>query len=59
MGALLEEYEALAALRDLCVQAELARPPAAALRGDLATLYDQRFVFFPFLIIFIILILIH
>lgn len=46
MGALLEEYEALAALRDLCVQAELARPPAAALRGDLATLYDQRFVFF-------------
>lgn len=57
VGALLEEYEALAALRDLCVQAELARPPAAALRGDLATLYDQRF--FIYKILCYILIFLH
>lgn len=42
LGGLLEEYEALAALKDLCVQAELARPPAATYKQDLSTLYDFK-----------------
>jgi len=42
LGALLEEYEALAALKDLCVQAELARPPAATYKQDLSNLYDMK-----------------
>lgn len=42
-GALLEEYEALAALKDLHVQAELARPPAATFKQDLSTLYDYKY----------------
>ncbi|XP_023288554.1 BTB/POZ domain-containing protein 7 isoform X2 [Orussus abietinus] len=41
-GALLEEYEALAALKDLHVQAELARPPATTFKQDLSTLYDYK-----------------
>lgn len=41
--ALLEEYEALAALKDLSVQAELARPPAATFKQDLSTLYDHKY----------------
>ncbi|XP_034935047.1 BTB/POZ domain-containing protein 7 [Chelonus insularis] len=41
-SALLEEYEALAALKDLHVQAELARPPAATFKQDLSTLYDYK-----------------
>ncbi|XP_017965969.1 BTB/POZ domain-containing protein 7 [Drosophila navojoa] len=40
LAALCEEFEALAALRDLSVQAELARPPAATYKQDLAALYD-------------------
>lgn len=40
--ALLEEYEALAALKDLHVQAELARPPAATYKQDLSMLYDYK-----------------
>lgn len=40
--ALLEEYEALAALKDLHVQAELARPPAATYKQDLSKLYDYK-----------------
>ncbi|KAG7199914.1 hypothetical protein KM043_014357 [Ampulex compressa] len=40
--ALLEEYEALAALKDLHVQAELARPPATTFKQDLSTLYDYK-----------------
>lgn len=40
--ALLEEYEALAALKDLHVQAELARPPAATFKQDLSMLYDYK-----------------
>lgn len=40
--ALLEEYEALAALKDLHVQAELARPPAATFKQDLSLLYDYK-----------------
>ncbi|KAJ8981490.1 hypothetical protein NQ317_007016 [Molorchus minor] len=43
IGALLEEYEALAALKDLCVQAELARPPAATFKQDLSALYDFKY----------------
>ncbi|XP_049844700.1 BTB/POZ domain-containing protein 7 [Schistocerca gregaria] len=43
VGALLEEYEALAALKDLSVQAELARPPAATYKQDLSTLYDFKY----------------
>lgn len=40
--ALLEEYEALAALKDLSVQAELARPPATTFKQDLSNLYDCK-----------------
>lgn len=43
IAALLEEYEALAALKDLCVQAELARPPAATFKQDLSALYDFKY----------------
>ncbi|XP_026463303.1 BTB/POZ domain-containing protein 7 isoform X2 [Ctenocephalides felis] len=42
VGALLEEYEALAALKDLSVQAELARPPATTFKQDLCTLFEQK-----------------
>ncbi|KAH8266987.1 hypothetical protein KR026_011888 [Drosophila bipectinata] len=42
LAALCEEFEALSALRDLSVQAELARPPAATYKQDLAALYDQN-----------------
>ncbi|KAH8238362.1 hypothetical protein KR032_005072 [Drosophila birchii] len=41
LAALCEEFEALSALRDLSVQAELARPPATTYKQDLAALYDQ------------------
>lgn len=34
LTSLLEEYEALAALKDLSVQAELARPPATTFKQD-------------------------
>ncbi|KAH8394123.1 hypothetical protein KR215_010229 [Drosophila sulfurigaster] len=40
LAALCEEFEALSALRDLSVQAELARPPATTYKQDLAALYD-------------------
>lgn len=43
LSGLLEEYEALAALKDLSVQAELARPPAATFKQDLCALYDYRY----------------
>ncbi|BES93865.1 BTB POZ domain-containing protein [Nesidiocoris tenuis] len=43
VAALLEEYEALAALKDLSVQAELARPPAATFKQDLSTLFDFKY----------------
>lgn len=39
---LLEEYEALSALKDLSMQAELARPPATTFKQDLSTLYDCK-----------------
>jgi len=42
ISSLLEEYEALAALKDLSVQAELARPPAATFKQDLSALYDYK-----------------
>lgn len=42
LSALLEEYESLAALKDLSVQAELARPPATTFKQDLASLYDYK-----------------
>lgn len=42
LAALCEEFEALAALRDLSVQAELARPPATTYKQDLAALFDLR-----------------
>nr|XP_018912412.1 PREDICTED: BTB/POZ domain-containing protein 7 [Bemisia tabaci] len=41
--ALIEEYEALAALKDLSMQAELARPPAATFKQDLSMLYDYKY----------------
>lgn len=40
--SLLEEYEALSALKDLSMQAELARQPATTFKGDLSTLYDCK-----------------
>lgn len=43
VAALLEEYEALAALKDLSVQAELARPPATTFKQDLSALYDYKY----------------
>ncbi|XP_031617998.1 BTB/POZ domain-containing protein 7 [Contarinia nasturtii] len=43
LASLLEEYEALAALKDLSVQAELARPPAATFKQDLSSLYDFKY----------------
>lgn len=43
VAALLEEYEALAALKDLSVQAELARPPATTFKQDLSALYDCKY----------------
>ncbi|RZF39979.1 hypothetical protein LSTR_LSTR002382 [Laodelphax striatellus] len=43
IASLLEEYEALAALKDLSMQAELARPPAATFKQDLSTLYDFKY----------------
>lgn len=43
LTSLLEEYEALAALKDLSVQAELARPPAATFKQDLSALYDFKY----------------
>lgn len=43
LTSLLEEYEALAALKDLAVQAELARPPATTFKQDLSSLYDFKY----------------
>ena len=40
--SLLEEYEALSALKDLSMQAELARPPATTFKQDLSTIYDCK-----------------
>lgn len=40
--SLLEEYESLSALKDLSMQAELARPPASTKKQDLSTLYDCK-----------------
>ncbi|XP_039498290.1 BTB/POZ domain-containing protein 7 [Drosophila santomea] len=42
LAALCEEFEALSALRDLSVQAELARPPAATFKQDLAAIYEKN-----------------
>ncbi|KAI8116725.1 BTB/POZ domain-containing protein 7 [Lucilia cuprina] len=42
LAALCEEYEALAALRDLSMQAELARPPATTYKQDLAALFETK-----------------
>jgi len=41
LNALVEEYDATAALKDLAVQADLARPPAATVKQDLARLLQQ------------------
>lgn len=43
VAALVEEYEALAALKDLSVQAELARAPATTYKQDLSALYDFQY----------------
>jgi BTB/POZ domain-containing protein 7 len=40
--SLLEEYEALSALKDLSMQSELSRPPATTFKQDLSTLYDCK-----------------
>ncbi|XP_053638043.1 BTB/POZ domain-containing protein 7 isoform X3 [Cherax quadricarinatus] len=41
--ALYEEYEASAALKDLTVQADLARPPAPTYKQDLSDLFDYKY----------------
>ncbi|XP_076037996.1 BTB/POZ domain-containing protein 7 isoform X2 [Oratosquilla oratoria] len=41
--ALWEEYEASAALKDLTVQANLARPPAPTYKQDLSDLFDYKY----------------
>lgn len=43
LAALLDEFESLSALKDLAVQAELARPPATTFKQDLSALYDSRY----------------
>ncbi|XP_046551868.1 BTB/POZ domain-containing protein 7-like [Haliotis rubra] len=43
ISALVHEYEALAALKELAAAASLARPIAHTLRQDLATLYEYKF----------------
>lgn len=43
LNALVEEYDAAAALKDLVVQADLARPPAATYKQDLAELYNYKY----------------
>uniref|UniRef100_A0A1I8MTT8 BTB domain-containing protein n=1 Tax=Musca domestica TaxID=7370 RepID=A0A1I8MTT8_MUSDO len=42
LAALCEEYESLSALRDLSMQAELARPPATTYKQDLAALFETK-----------------
>ncbi|CAL4124520.1 unnamed protein product, partial [Meganyctiphanes norvegica] len=43
VSALWEEYEASAALKDLTVQANLARPPAPTYKQDLSDLFDYKY----------------
>ncbi|XP_066982557.1 BTB/POZ domain-containing protein 7 isoform X2 [Macrobrachium rosenbergii] len=43
VAALWEEYEASAALKDLTVQADLARPPAPTYKQDLSDLFDYKY----------------
>ena len=43
LNTLVEEYEATAALKDLSVQADLARPPAATYKQDLSDLFDYKY----------------
>ncbi|KAA0708611.1 BTB/POZ domain-containing protein 7 [Triplophysa tibetana] len=43
VNALVEEYEGTAALKELCLQAGLARPEARTLQQDLATLYQHKY----------------
>lgn len=43
LACLLDEFESLAALKDLSVQAELARPPATTFKQDLSALYDYKY----------------
>ncbi|KAG9344863.1 hypothetical protein JZ751_010554 [Albula glossodonta] len=42
VAALVEEYEGTAALKELSLQADLARPEARSLRRDLGALYERR-----------------
>ena len=41
LSSLLEHYEVLLAMRDLKIQADLARPPAPTLQQNLENLYSQ------------------
>ena len=43
LAALVDEYEATAALKDLSVQADLARPPASTHKQDLSDLLDYKY----------------
>lgn len=43
LNTLVEEYEATAALKDLSVQADLARPPASTHKQDLSDLFDYKY----------------
>lgn len=43
LNTLVEEYESTAALKDLSVQADLARPPASTHKQDLSDLFDYKY----------------
>ncbi|XP_077998470.1 BTB/POZ domain-containing protein 7-like [Glandiceps talaboti] len=43
LNALVEEYEATHALKELVIQADLARPHASCLKEDLSDLYDFKY----------------
>lgn len=43
LSALVQEYEQLAVLKELTIQADLARPPASSVKQDLSDLYTYNF----------------
>ncbi|XP_014677486.1 PREDICTED: BTB/POZ domain-containing protein 7-like [Priapulus caudatus] len=43
LSTLVQEYEQLAVLKELTIQADLARPPAPSAKQDLSDLYDYKF----------------
>ncbi|GAB6022453.1 hypothetical protein CHUAL_006565 [Chamberlinius hualienensis] len=43
LNALAEEYDAAVALKDLVIQADLARPPASTYKQDMAEIYNYKY----------------